>query len=604
MNPLSDLERLVAAIEHQGANIAPTYQEYMPIAFATANDCGEAGRTFFHRICRLSEKYVYEEADKLYDHALKAGNGRNGLGSVFHWAEIAGVKTDKQLADTFRQYPRENKNPSNLQASLTPTHAHTYAREDLPPAFPDYPWPPFIKQMIDCGNSIAQRDILLLGVFTVLGGTLNKRVRVLYGQKYMYPCLQTFIVAPPASGKGALTWVRRLAEPIHEEMMARYKDSLKNYREEKNRWDSLGKKRSETPEPEQPPLKMFLIAGDNSGTGILENLIEADGVGLICETEADTVSTAIGADHGHWSDTLRKCHDHERLAFNRRTNREYRECPASYLSVLLSGTPAQVRPLIPSAENGLFSRQLFYRMPPIDEWADQFEQGDEDMDSLFSDWGKQWKMLVDYLRERVNIIQFHLSDTQKERFNSCFARIFGHAGLSYGYPMRSSVARIAINICRIASVVAFLRSVESLLTPQAILDSQFSILNCPGLSSAPEIPEENVRDGIVPSLELRINDDDFQAVLSLVEPLYRHSAGILSLLPSDEVPRSRTPTPQEALFAALPLSFNRQQALEEAERNNIPTATLDTCLKRMQERGTLEKNGRGEYSFGGRVTHK
>lgn len=604
MNPLSDLERLVAAIEHQGANIAPTYQEYMPIAFATANDCGEAGKTFFHRICRLSEKYVYEEADKLYDHALKAGNGRNGLGSVFHWAEIAGVKTDKQLADTFRQYLRENKNPSNLQAPLTPTHAHTYAREDLPPAFPDYPWPPFIKQMIDCGNSIAQRDILLLGVFTVLGGTLNKRVRVLYGQKYMYPCLQTFIVAPPASGKGALTWVRRLAEPIHEELMARYKDSLKNYREEKNRWDSLGKKRSETPEPEQPPLKMFLIAGDNSGTGILENLIEADGVGLICETEADTVSTAIGADHGHWSDTLRKCHDHERLAFNRRTNREYRECPASYLSVLLSGTPAQVRPLIPSAENGLFSRQLFYRMPPIDEWADQFEQGDEDMDSLFSDWGKQWKMLVDYLRERVNIIQFHLSDTQKERFNSCFARIFGHAGLSYGYPMRSSVARIAINICRIASVVAFLRSVESLLTPQAILDSQFSILNCPGLSSAPEIPEENVRDGIVPSLELRINDDDFQAVLSLVEPLYRHSAGILSLLPSDEVPRSRTPTPQEALFAALPLSFNRQQALEEAERNNIPTATLDTCLKRMQERGTLEKNGRGEYSFGGRVTHK
>lgn len=604
MNPLSDLERLVAAIEHQGANIAPTYQEYMPIAFATANDCGEAGRTFFHRICRLSEKYVYEEADKLYDHALKAGNGRNGLGSVFHWAEIAGVKTDKQLADTFRQYLRENKNPSNLQAPLTPTHAHTYAREDLPPAFPDYPWPPFIKQMIDCGNSIAQRDILLLGVFTVLGGTLNKRVRVLYGQKYMYPCLQTFIVAPPASGKGALTWVRRLAEPIHEELMARYKDSLKNYREEKNRWDSLGKKRSETPEPEQPPLKMFLIAGDNSGTGILENLIEADGVGLICETEADTVSTAIGADHGHWSDTLRKCHDHERLAFNRRTNREYRECPASYLSVLLSGTPAQVRPLIPSAENGLFSRQLFYRMPPIDEWADQFEQGDEDMDSLFSDWGRQWKKLVDYLHERVNVIQFHLSDTQKERFNSCFARIFGHAGLSYGYPMRSSVARIAINICRIASVVAFLRSVESLLIPQAILDSQFSILNCPGLSPAPEIPEENVRDGIVPSLELRINDDDFQAVLSLVEPLYRHSAGILSLLPSDEVSRSRTPTPQEALFAALPLSFNRQQALEEAERNNIPTATLDTCLKRMQERGTLEKNGRGEYSFGGRVTHK
>ena len=44
MNTIQDLERLVAAIEKQGANVAPTYQEYMPLAFAIANDCGEAGR--------------------------------------------------------------------------------------------------------------------------------------------------------------------------------------------------------------------------------------------------------------------------------------------------------------------------------------------------------------------------------------------------------------------------------------------------------------------------------------------------------------------------------------------------------------------------------
>ena len=86
MNPLSDLERLVVAIEKQGANIAPTYQEYMPIAFAIANDCGEAGRTFFHRICRMSEKYVSGEADKLYDHALiripLGGSGRRETGQI------------------------------------------------------------------------------------------------------------------------------------------------------------------------------------------------------------------------------------------------------------------------------------------------------------------------------------------------------------------------------------------------------------------------------------------------------------------------------------------------------------------------------------------
>ena len=33
--------------------------------------------------------------------------------------------------------------------------------------------------------------------------------------------------------------------------------------------------------------------------------------------------------------------------------------------MLLSGTPAQVKPLIPTAENGLFSRQNFYYMPRV-----------------------------------------------------------------------------------------------------------------------------------------------------------------------------------------------------------------------------------------------
>ena len=90
------------------------------------------------------------------------------------------------------------------------------------PVFGNYDWPPFLNQLIDCGDSPAQRDILLLGAVTVLGATLNKHLRILYGRKYHYPCLQTFIVAPPASGKGALTWVRHLAEPIHEAMMEEF----------------------------------------------------------------------------------------------------------------------------------------------------------------------------------------------------------------------------------------------------------------------------------------------------------------------------------------------------------------------------------------------
>ena len=480
---ISILEQLVTAIEQAGVNVAPTYQEYMPLAFAIANSCGEEGRTRFHRICRISEKYHHDEADKLYGHALTKGTGRNSLGTVFHLAEVAGVKMDPKLA-----------NLQNLQSLHTHTrarvsyNAHPDASDGTPPdavftdtasplsdgvsktilparlpSFPDYRWPAFLQGIIDCGNSPAQRDILLLGAATVLGSTLNKLVSFVYGRKHKYPCLQVFVTAPPASGKGALTWVRRLAEPIHNALLDTYREKIKTYRMEKTKWDTLGKEKVNTPEPEQPQLKMLLIAGDNTGTGIQENLMDSGGVGLICETEADTVSTAIGGDHGHWSDLLRKCFDHDRLAYNRRTNHEYRECNVTFLCVLLSGTPAQIKPLIPSAENGLFSRQLFYYMPAIEEWEDQFNEADTDYDSRFLEWGAQWKEVLNAITASVSNINMKLTHEQKEIFNFHFARVFGRASAIHGNQMKSAVTRIAINIFRIISIIALLRSLESLL---------------------------------------------------------------------------------------------------------------------------------------------
>ena len=125
MNTIQDLERLVAAIEKQGANVAPTYQEYMPLAFAIANDCGEAGRSLFHRICRISEKYVSDEADRLFDHALKGGNGRNGIGSVYHWAETAGVKLGRYRPELRRETARNLRTYKLAARSSSHTHLRT-----------------------------------------------------------------------------------------------------------------------------------------------------------------------------------------------------------------------------------------------------------------------------------------------------------------------------------------------------------------------------------------------------------------------------------------------------------------------------------------------
>ena len=329
--------------------------------------------------------------------------------------------------------------------------------------------------------------------------------------------------------------------------------------------------------------------------------MDANGAGLICETEADTVSTAIGTDYGHWSDTLRKSFYHERLAYNRRTNHEYRECKISYLSVLLSGTPAQVKPLIPSAENG----QLFYCMPPIREWVDQFCESGIDYDRMFTLWGERWKCLLDALATVVSGINLKLTEEQKEEFNVHFSRIFGRAGAAHGDPMKSAVARIAINICRIIGIVALMRSLEALLmatdgigrtaAEKPADDLVKALKSCPGLLPSPHIPHENVQDGVVPQFDLTVNSDDFHAVLSLTEPLYLHSCHILSFLPAGDSMQQKTS--QEAFLDLLPLNFTRSQALQAGERYGIPANTLDSLLKRMLNKGQLVKSGRGEYRF-------
>jgi len=143
--------------------------------------------------------------------------------------------------------------------------------------------------------------------------------------------------------------------------------------------------------------------------------------------------------------------------------------------------------------------------------------------------------------------------------------------------------------------------VEKFLPPQQkIFNSQFSIFNSPGLSPAPEIPIENIKDGIVPKLDLRVTDEDFQAVLTLIEPLYRHSSYVLGFLPTSEAVPVQI-SPEQALFNALPMMFCRRQAVEEAAKNGIPEKTLDSSLKRMLEKGTLIKTARGEYAFSSHV---
>jgi hypothetical protein len=61
------------------------------------------------------------------------------------------------------------------------------------------------------------------------------------------------------------------------------------------------------------------------------------------------------------------------------------------LSALLSGTPKQVSTLIPNAENGLFSRFIFYYMNILPVWKDVFVgDNSQALDDYFRHLGNQF----------------------------------------------------------------------------------------------------------------------------------------------------------------------------------------------------------------------
>ena len=66
------------------------------------------------------------------------------------------------------------------------------------PFFPEgHEWPRMLRQIMAFGQSREQRDVLLLGGLTTLGASLAQTLRFLYGGKWFFSSLQTFVVAPP-----------------------------------------------------------------------------------------------------------------------------------------------------------------------------------------------------------------------------------------------------------------------------------------------------------------------------------------------------------------------------------------------------------------------
>ena len=92
-----------------------------------------------------------------------------------------------------------------------------------------------------------------------------------------------------------------------------------------------------------------------------------------------------------------------------------------------------------------------------------------------------------------------------------------------------------------------------------------------------------------------ITDDDFPAVLALVEPLYLPATHVLSFLSSSVIKR-RSTADKNMLFAEMEEEFTRRLLLEKAHDRRIHESTALTWLKRLTKQGALVSvDGKGTY---------
>ena len=514
----NEIETITQRIEAFSVDIAPNYADWRDLGFALADALGESGRNYYHRLSRFYPSYSQSETDKQYSACLASQGHGVTIKTLYHLTKSAGVSVS--ITQPVKQTPLETKQVH------TPTKEETEDLEEMQetnlPTFPDEIYtdlPGLLQKVVAKSNSPEDRDLLLLGSLVVISACLPK-VYGIYAEREVYPNLFLFVTAQASAGKGRLTLCRKLVDPIHKALREVSKLEFEEYQRNLTEY-AAAKNKAETERPKEPPVKMLVIPANNSATGLFQILNDNNGSGLMFETEGDTLALTFKSEHGNYSDGFRKAFHHETISYNRRKDREFVEIQNPRLSALLSGTPKQVSTLIPSAENGLFSRFIFYFMNVRPVWNDVFaNSSDQTLDSYFNHLGMQFFDLYKHLEYQSEPIRFCLTSGQQQAFNAYFAQTQNQYLCLYGADYLATVRRLGLITFRMAMILTALR----------IMD-----------------------DGDIHS-PLVCRDNDFNTALSMVKILVQHAAQVFQQLPSEAV--TTTPKNQKQQFLdELPKEF-------------------------------------------------
>lgn len=592
------METLISRLSDKVEKIEVDYQAWWIICKTIADACGEDGRETFLQLASLYNGLPLEDSDSLYTNALNQRESNITLLPLLDFLEGLGV----EITD-------EEKKALNLTSYTDTLVPHTHTREEkendiaeadiadnLPYFKKNVKWPKFVDRALGYTDTQEKANAMLLSLLVMVGGMINRLISFLYSSSKYSPCVQFLLIGDSAVGKEVLAVVCNLFSSLQDKALAVYREAMEQYEQDMIEWENAGKNRKNMKKPKLPKKLMALMASDITGPDVKRTTIENNGVITIVSTEIDTWTKSMKQkDWGVGSDFERKAFEHGRQDISRTTNREYMECSESYVTIAMSGTPGQVRPLVPTAEDGQFSRKIYFILPPVEEFKSQF--GGQPLKPIFTKWGERLSRVIDKTFSIIGHMDFSLSKKQEKKLVNHFAAHFNKMKEVGKKELIASVLRMPINIIRLMSVLAFIRSFDDILTadsePEITLDT---LLQCPGLAISKDTNSDNRKDGIVARLELSINDADFKAMLLLSDVLLAHAMRVARLLPKNNV-AYREPKPNEKFWESLPAKFTRQEALAIAKKVRYAENSMDVALSRECVKGNLHNDGKGNYVF-------
>ena len=562
---LSDVEVIIQRIESAHTDITSDYAHWRDIGFAFADEFGESGRDYFHRVSRFYPEYSQPSCDKQFDNCLKAkGNGVT-IKTFFHLAQQAGISLVTVQSNT---NPSVSHKPDGVSKSIAEPITNSNqegsgVNEEVifnTPKIPSEVYqqlPEILRDSCEMFAGAIEKDVFLIGAIAVISGCLPN-IEGIYFDEPVSAHLYAFITAPAGSGKGKLKWAKYFGLKIHKSMVEQSVREKEQYEQELEHYNNLNKNQRQGMErPREPKRKMFFIPANSSSSAFIQALSDNDFKGIIFETEADTLAGTLKQDWGNFSDVLRKAFHHESTNMFRRKDNEHIEVEDPHLAIVLSGTPKQVHNMMPDVENGLFSRFLYYAFEDYSDFKNPFVSHQKvNYTAYFEEMGNQIYTLYQSLSTQKKPIQFCFDTLQGEIFTEKFNALYKRNRMLLGNDFNANSRRLGLITFRIAMVLRALRILE---------DGDYSN-------------------------PLVCSETDFQTAIQIAFTLEKHAIAVFQNLPNNNLKGLKL-----KFYNALPENFNRQTYLAVGNGLDIKEKTAEKYIGQFKDAGLL-KHEHNNYS--------